>query len=266
MFAKKAGDLGLLALLVSSLLSVYNCTAAQDVSKPLDPHKARITYSFPIEPGGKPLRFEVELGKASRTSGVSVFRERDSSPFQNLPACKGDLTDEFTGYDKSLDFLKHADLNFDGFEDLELLQHYIPHLDKKLYCIYLWDSKAGRFSYSPDLTQLAVNIEAHPESKTITTHEDWQGGAWQESTYRWNGGKLELIEQNGLFGDWSLQTDAKCGFTFSCSRLVKGAMLTTLEKPVCTADEMDHLPDCPTAAAPPAPTAPKSAPAKTKRD
>jgi hypothetical protein len=72
-------------------------------------------------------------------------------------------------------------------------------------------------------------------------HEDWQGGPFQNSTYRWIGGKLELIEQDGLSGDWSLPD----GFTFSCSRRLNGKMITTLEKSFRSPEEMDALPDCP---------------------
>lgn len=90
--------------------------------------------------------------------------------------------------------------------DLELMSNYTPHLDKKLYCIYLWDNKLGRFNYSKELTEIASNLEAHRENKTLTAREDWQGGAWEESKYRWNRDKLELIEQNSLLGDWSSQT------------------------------------------------------------
>jgi hypothetical protein len=139
----------------------------------------------------------------------------------------------------------HADVNFDGFEDLELLQNYVPHLGKVLYCVYLWDRKSERFILSPEVSDIAINLEAHAESRTLTTHEEWQGGNWRDSTYRWKGHKLELIEQNSLMGDWSLpqNADQKCGVQFTCSRVVKGKMVTTLRKLVCTPDE--NLPDCP---------------------
>lgn len=90
-----------------------------------------------------------------------------------------------------------------------------------------------------------MNIVPHPENRTISLHDDWQGGTWQESTYRWNDGKLELIEKNSLVGDGSEQSDRGCGFLFICSRLVKGEMTTTLEKQVCS--PMDGLPNCPAA-------------------
>ena len=142
-----------------------------------------------------------------------------------------------------------------------MLQNYIPHLDKKLYCIYLWDNKAGRYSYSKELSNdIGANLEAHHENKTLTTREDWFGGPWQYNVYHWRNDKLELIEQNSLLGDWSMQKDGKCGWEYSCSRLVNGKMVTILEKPVCTPEEMSNLPECPAASTSPASKEPVKAP------
>jgi hypothetical protein len=192
-----------------------------------------------------------------------------SDQLQRLPECDGSpdqVTKAWDDHGISL-LIAHADLNFDGFEDLELLQNYIPHLDKKLYCVYVWNNETGRFSYSKELTKIASNLEVHPENKTLTNSEDWQGGAWQETTYRWNGSKLEPIEQTSLLGDWSsllgdsnVKTKTECGFTYTCSRLVRGKLVTTLEKSVCTPDEMDQLPDCPGTEVPPAPKPPPPEP------
>jgi hypothetical protein len=264
MFKKTIFAFGLIGLLVSFFPSIHNRATAQEKAKPLDPNDPRTTFSFPIHPGWKSFRFKVELDKIGTVTGVSVFRPGESTPFQALPSCgTKDLNEQVTegweDYDISK-LLTHADLNFDGFEDLELLQYYIPHLDKRLYCIYTWDNKTERFRYSPELSDEAVDPVPHPESKTITMRDDWQGGAYELRTYRWKGDKLELIEQNGLYGYWDPQSDGKCGFTFSCSRLVNGKMVTTLEKPVCTVDEMDHTPKCPAAATVPAPTVPPKAP------
>ena len=194
--------------------------------------------------------------------GVSVFRGSELQPFQTLPDCGAlqfpDHLNE-NWFDAEIsEVLLHADLNFDGFEDLELLQYYIPHLDKRLYCIYLWDKETGRFSYSKDLTEIAVNLEPHPENKTLTAHEDWFGGVYADRTYHWIGAKLELIEERGrLYGS----SDPKCGFTDHCEELVNGKMITTLERPAtCTNDKGEDLDDieriCPTAATPPTPKAP----------
>lgn len=269
-------------LLLSVLFSVHDRATAQasaatnksaaihDELKPLDLNDPRLTFSFPIQPGGEPFRFKVNLDKTGKVTSVFVYRAGDPTMLQSLPACgnvdlPNPVNEDWGGYVIS-NLLKHADLNFDGFEDLELLDYAIPHLDKKIYCIYLWDNKAGRFSYSKDLTDLSVNLEAHPKSKTYTASEYWQGGASQKSTYGWNNGKLELIEQDGLYGDWSLQGVGKCGFTFTCSRLVNGEMVTTLEKPVCTSEDMNNLPECPAAATPSVPNAHTEKPAAPRKD
>lgn len=262
MFGKTICTLGLLVLLVPFLPNAHRQAVAQESPtnqensgapkrpKPVDPNDPRLTFSFPIHPGGKPLRFKVNLDRAGSAAEVSVFKEGVSTPIQTLKACgRVGLTDPITegwgGYYIS-NLLEHSDLNFDGFEDLELLDYAIPHLDKKIYCTYLWDSKTGRFLYSKELTDISVNLEVHPENKTLISEDSWEGGLWHDSTYRWNGDKLELIEESSLLGDANKQKDSKCGFTFSCSRLFKGKMVITFEMSVCA--PMDELPDCPAAA------------------
>lgn len=236
--------------------ALFSCAcsllAAQDDAKPLDPNDPRLTFSFPIKKGGSPMQFKVNLDKSGAITGVSVLRSGQTEPFQTLPACEnllGQVDEGWEDYELSK-LVTHADFNFDGFEDLELLQYYDEHLDKKLYCIFLWDDKAGRFAYSSELTEISTNLETHPENKTLTASEDWQGGAFQNSTYRWNSGKLELIEQDSLLGDWGLTPDkGKCAFEFTCSRLINGKMTKTLGKNICTQEEMDNLPNCPAAGA-----------------
>lgn len=281
MLGKKLFSFGLLVLFVAFAPCVHHRASAQnkvptqdsaadqDKPKPLDPNDPRLTFSFSIQPGLKPFRFKVKLDKAGTITGVLVFREGASIPFQNLPSCEVDIADQVNEYwidNEISQLVKHADLNFDGFEDLELLQYYNPHLGKKLYCIYLWDNKTGHFSYSKELSDIGVNLEAHSENKTLTTLEDWQGGPWQADTYRWIGNQLELIEEISLLGDWSTQTDKKCGFEFSCNRLINGEMVTTLEKPICTNEEMENLPDCPAAAKSTALKVPTKKPVTGKKD
>jgi len=67
-----------------ALLLLFSA-AAQDRVKPLDPEKGRTKYSFPIVPGGKPFRFQVQLDKEGNVTGVDVFREGDTAPFQSCP-------------------------------------------------------------------------------------------------------------------------------------------------------------------------------------
>lgn len=235
------------------LILANNPLTAQENPKPLNASDTRLNFSFSVRHDGPAFEFKVNLDNDGIISGVSVYRRGATRELQTLPGCRqfpDQVNDIWTKHDLSL-LITHADLNFDGYEDLELMSNYIPHLDKKLYCIYLWDNKLGRFNYSKELTGIATNIEAHPESKTLTEREDWQGGgAWRESKYRWNGNKLELIEQNSLMGEWGMQAKDRCGFTFTCSRLIHGKFATTLTKQICSPDEMDALPECPGATAP----------------
>jgi hypothetical protein len=219
------------------------------------------TYLFAVQPGGKPFRFKVELDQASAVTSVSVFRDGNSGPFQTLPACKDAITENLTEYDEKLELLEHADLNFDGFEDAQLLQFYNPHLGTKLYCIYVWDKGSRRFRYAPEIP--AVNPVPHPEDKTITVHQDWQGGPYADSTYRWTGAKFELIEQHGR---WYGSDDPRCGFTDHCEKLVSGKMITTLRRPATCSDNRPDPPlVCPTAATRPAQNAPTRNPCNSKK-
>ncbi len=241
-----------LALTASSALP-------QQEPKPLSQEDPRLVFSFPIQPGAAPLRFAVELDKAGSVTGVSIYRNGGQEPIQRLASCSQPLeqiTEVWEDYELSK-LVAHADFNFDGFEDLELLIAYIPHLDKRISCIYLWDQKRGSFALSKQLSDIGANLEAHPESKTVTSHESWFGGPWQDDTYRWTGNRLEVIEESSLLGDWSLQTSDKCGYTYTCSRLVGGKLALTLSKPVCSGDEMGNLPACPVAPVRPKPRPPK---------
>jgi len=104
MLRKTICGLGLLVCVASFLFNVRHAVA-QERLKPLDPNRARATYLFPIQPGAKPFRFKVELDQASTVTGVSVFRDGDSSPFQTLPACKDAITEKLTEYDEELELL-----------------------------------------------------------------------------------------------------------------------------------------------------------------
>jgi len=58
-------------------------------------------------------------------------------------------------------------------------------------------------------------------------HEDFFGGVFINSTYRWNGPKVELIEENGTV---SGSANPDCGFTEYCSRLIDGQMRATASR------------------------------------
>lgn len=243
-----------LALSTSSVLP-------QQEPKPLSQKDPRLVFSFPIQSGSAPLRFVVNLDDTGSVTGVFVYRNGEHKPIQRLASCSQpfeQITDRWEDHELSK-LVAHTDFNFDGFEDLELLTAFIPHLDKRIYCVYLWDQSAGRFVLSKQLSDIASNLEAHPENKTLISHEAWQGGAWQQSTYRWNGNKLEVIEESSLLGNPNPEKSDHCGFTYWCSGLINGKLTVTLSKPICSIEEMEHLPACPSPVLPTQnlPTSPK---------
>lgn len=218
---------------------------AQVPIKPLDPAKAHTDYSFPLQPGGKHFHFHVELDQTMTVTGLSIFRDGESAPFQKLPVCTG-LSEQLTEYDAQLELLEHQDLNFDGFEDVMLLQYLHPHLATKVFCIFIWDNKRGQFRRAPEVPE--PNTVAHTENKTITTHQDWMGGAYADIVYRWAGKKYVVIEASGRgYGD------SKCAFVDHCERRVHGKMVTTLWRPIGCGEGEDLFP-------------PLVCPAGTKRD
>lgn len=250
----------LLHLLAAGLCAA---AAAQTGAPQANPSSLGLVSQFPVRAGGPAFRFVLALDKDGNVSSVTVTPPGKGKRRQTLATC-GEGTDTYDDLTRNLPdgsaILHHADLNFDGFEDLELTYIYIPHLGKRLDCIYLWEPKTERFAYSKELSEVATNLEPHPETKTLTTREDWQGGLWEETTYRWKNQKLELIEQNNLLGDWRNSTAAECGFIYTCNRLIKGKLTTTLEKPICKPEEMDDLPRCPATPSDEENNRPKNAP------
>jgi hypothetical protein len=216
--------------------------AAQQPVKPLDPAKAKTRYSFPLRSGEEPLRLEVQVNQSSTVTGVEVFRFGQSEPFQVLPACKrkDDLTMQLTEYDAERELLKHQDLNFDGYQDVELLQYYVPHLGKSLFCIYAWDAREDRFTAAPEIPD--TDPVAHPETKTISVHEDFFGGVFTDSIYKWSGSKLVLTLESGrLYGS----DRPGCGFTDFCRQVINGQLVDTASRPSGCGDTPDKQLICP---------------------
>src|SRR5712692_3393925 len=119
-------------------LLLWCCTAHSQLRQPLDPNLARTSYTFRVHPGIPRFTFQVEVDKTSTITGVSVFREGARSPFQTLLACNKDLPMQLLEGDEQLALVTQADLNFDGYEDVKLLQYTNDHLGKKLFCVYIW--------------------------------------------------------------------------------------------------------------------------------
>ncbi len=204
-------------------------SVAQELRKPLDPAKARTSYEFPIRSGEEAFRFQVQIDTRGVVTAVSAFRPGESQAFQTLASCHKDLNFALDEYDDERELLIHADLNFDGFEDLELLQEFDSHNGTSVYCIYVWDRKQAGFRHEPAIPE--INPSPDTENKTILVHQDWQGGPYSDTRYRWNGPKLEVVETSGRV---SGSNDPDCAFTDYCSRLINGKMVSRRVKSGCS--------------------------------
>jgi hypothetical protein len=215
--------------------------ASQETPEPLDPSSAKTSYSFPLRAREERLRFEVQIDKSSTIRGVKVFRSGDTEPFQLLASCNPDaLLMELNEYDAKQELLKHQDLNFDGYEDVELLQYLIPHLGKSLYCIYVWNATKARFILDTEIPE--TDPVADPQSKTISAHEEFFGGVFIDSVYKWSGGKLVQTLKSGRLSGSDKPT---CGFTDFCSELVNGKLRDTASNPSGCGDAPDRPLVCP---------------------
>src|SRR6266699_3984748 len=234
--------LGSCAVLFVGILVSRGATGAQ-LKKPLDPNSAQTDYSFRPRPGADALFFHVEVDASSTVTGVSVSHEGQRNAFQTLSSCSKDLPMQLLEGDEKLGLGRHADFNFDGYEDLELLQYANDHLGKSLFCVYLWDDRTGRFRYEPQL--FIADPIPHPETRTITSHSDYQGGPYTDSTYEWNGTKLVLLAEGGItYGS----KNAQCGFTSFCQRLINGKMRKIVETPTACSGNPVEAVDCPASA------------------
>lgn len=218
-----------------TLILIVSSTIAHPQSKKkLDPKLARTRYSFSIHDGAPPLRFRVQVDDSSTITGVQVFQSSSATPFQTLPARDKNLPMQLFEGDEQLALVEHGDFNFDGYEDVELLQYVNDHLGKKVFCVYLWDPAAGRFHYEPQL--FIADPVPHSDTKTITSHAEYFGGEHIDSTYRWEGAKLVLVSESGLIRGPKVD----CGFVEYSRGMINNKM-QTLDEKYTDCDEKPHL-------------------------
>jgi hypothetical protein len=213
---------------------VLSSTVAHPQSKKnLDPKLVRTRYSFSIHDGAPPLTFRVQVDDSSTITSVQVFQPSNATAFQTLPTCDKNLPMQLFEGDEQLALVEHADFNFDGYEDIELLQFVNDHLGKKIFCVYLWNPVSGRFQYEPQL--FIADPFPHPDTKTITSHAEYFGGEHIDSTFRWEGAKLVLVGESGLVRGPKVD----CGFVEYSRKLINGKMQTVDEK-YTDCDEKPH--------------------------
>jgi hypothetical protein len=218
-------------LLAAAMCPISRLGRAQQL-KPLDSKSAKTEYSFAVRAGRPPLAIRAQIGENGKVGGALVFREGDPTAFQTLSSCQPDLVMELFQGDEDMVLVGHADFNFDGYEDLKLLQFYHPHLGKSIFCVYLWDEKAGRFRYEPQIP--SPDPIPHPENKTITTHNEYFGGTHSDSVYVWIAGKVTEIATWGLSNEGDTLGRSKCPWTTYCDKRINGKMRTvTLKETGC---------------------------------
>jgi hypothetical protein len=203
-------------------------TASAQEAHPLDSRTAKTEYSVTVRPGRPPLKIRVEIGATGKIGDALVFKGGSSTPFQRLTSCEPDLAMELYQGDKETVLVDHADFNFDGSEDLKLLQFYHPHLGKSIFCVYLWDEKTGRFRYEPQIPM--PDPVPHPETKTLTTHDEYFGGTSSDAVYVWSGDKVIKIAEWGLANEGGEVGKEKCPWTAWCSKRINGEMKNLVMK------------------------------------
>ena len=197
--------------------------------RPLDSNTAKTEYSFAVRPGRAPLTIRVEIGTSGKIGDALVFHEGDPTPIQRLASCEPDLAMELYQGDDDKVLVEQADFNFDGYDDLRLLQFYHPHLGKSIFCVYLWDEKTSKFRYDPQIPM--PDPIPHSESKTITTHNEYMGGTWSDSVYVWSEAKVIPIAEWGLANDAGMTgANVNCPWTAWCAKRINGKMRSVAMK------------------------------------
>src|SRR5436190_12658829 len=83
-------------LAISAATAPIACAQPANGPKPLDPKDARAVYTFAVRPGADPFSFRVRFDEPGVVSGVAVFRDGESKPFQLLPSCRTDIIEPLT--------------------------------------------------------------------------------------------------------------------------------------------------------------------------
>lgn len=201
--------------------------ANSQYKRPLDPQLANTVYKFELNADNR-LRLRVGLDDKSTIKAVYAYRDNEATPFQTLPACDyGGPMQLFEG-DEQLPLVQHADLNFDGYQDVMILTYLNDHLGKKVFCPYLWDAKARQFRFEKQL--LIADPIPHPETKQITSHSEYFGGTFEDSTYEWRGDTLVLVAREGTRDNTQ---HPECGPVHFSTRLVNGKIVTTEDDSTC---------------------------------
>jgi len=211
-------------ILVIMLHLVPRLSHAQEL-KALAAESLKTTTSFPVRAGRAPLTVRVRIEQDGTIRDSQVFRQGSQTPFQTIPPCQQNKVMRLYPGDEERALVEHADFNFDGFEDLKLLQDFVPHLGKSYFCVYLWDEMSGQFRFEPQIPE--PDPIPHPEDKTITTQDVYSGDAtYRHALYVWIAGKVTEIARWGVTRNEPTVpgTDPACPWVAYCSKRINGKM------------------------------------------
>jgi hypothetical protein len=103
-----------------------------------------------------------------------------------------DGEDARTIFEEPDERLTFVDLNFDGWDDMMIVQS-IPAGPYTSYIVWLWDAAKKQFVHEKTLSGLS-EIEADAETETIKTSYYYTTSKWGEEFYKYTDGKLTLFK------------------------------------------------------------------------
>lgn len=154
-------------------------------------------FTFRIVPD---LREPDKYGNAYTTiKGIEVLRGASARPFQRLPGCDWEGSEPPPAL--SLDWFRADDFNFDGYQDVYVMTNW-GVTGNQYGCIWLYDPRSGRFSYSKEFSKLA-RYWINPGKKVLFTFATGGGGTYVAEKYR--------VENNRPVLVWSESQDGPNG-------------------------------------------------------
>ena len=120
--------------------------------------------------------------------GIEVFKANAERPFQALTNVSSELEAWQNG-----DSLEALDMNFDGFKDLRTVNYWGVTGNIGYNC-WLYDTNAGRFVFSAELSDLCCTRFVLA-GKRIYSHANGGIDYFSSATYVWENAKLVMIEE-----------------------------------------------------------------------
>lgn len=115
-----------------------------------------------------------------------------------------------------------SDFNFDGYNDLSLLQSDGQgSMAVDSYLVFLFDPKIKRFVYSKELSAIQ-NIDTAPNDKTIISYQGEGNSSYSSKIYSWHDGQLVLTSAESCSADASVKAGKDGNFTYVLTEYTNG--------------------------------------------